>query len=173
MSKRLPEPFRVPVNHDLALRFGEFLASAVYLRSYAKTEHWKKREQMNRSAFRVEGNEICVEIVASSGLADFYPNCFPNLKNNYMNKLTLGTASSLRQHWNPAHAGRVRILKNAIRKFLLRKLHCYQDQGYDPLYHFNRNWPTGSSVVSVDDIIKEYGKDSDCPSSEFLGPELV
>lgn len=161
MSRGLPELFRVPVNHDLASRFGEYLASDIYVRSYANTEHWKKREEMNRSAFRVEGNEICVEIVRSSGLSDFYPNCFPDLKNNYMKNSFFRTGSSLWGLWNSVDTGRVRILKNAIRKILLRKLHCYQEQGYDPLYHFNRNWPTGSGVVSVDDIIKEYGKDGD------------
>jgi len=55
MSKGLPELFKVPVNHDLASRFREYLTSDVYLRSYANTEHWENREEMNRSAFSVEG----------------------------------------------------------------------------------------------------------------------
>jgi hypothetical protein len=63
MSKGLPELFRVPVTHDLASRFGEYLASDVYLRSYANTEHWVKREEMNRSAFRVEGFHHFVAVI--------------------------------------------------------------------------------------------------------------
>jgi SAM-dependent methyltransferase len=159
MSRELSDLFRVPVNHDLASRFGEYLASDVYLQSYAKTEHWKKREERNRSAFRVEGNDICVDIFVKPGLSDFYPNCFPTLKTKYMFDGTVrrGYESSDYQ----GRAGSVRFFINEFRKFLLHQQRCYCGLGYDPLYHFNRNWPAGSGMISADDIITEYGKNRD------------
>ena len=107
---------KLTLSKENADRFRAYLQSENYTKEQNLSQHWDKRQQGNIDAFLFEGNELTVKLW-NSGLTDHYPQNFG--------------------YYAPS-----RSIKQYIRKKLLNRLGSYNRNGYDPLYHFNRWWPT-------------------------------
>ena len=127
---------KLNLNKETADRFSVYLQSEIYLKEQNLTEHWGKRQQGNIEAFKVDGNNVSI-FLWNSGLTDHYPQNF-------------------------GYSASSRSIKQYIRKKVLNRLGYYSSPAYNPLHHFNQNWPLGrGGEISAKDIIEEYGEIDD------------